>query len=336
MRRMIFAGLCLGFGFPALAQVPLAQVPLALAPTPVLRAAAVVSTDLVRIGDLVENAGTAARIPVFRAPDPGHTGALPVSRVVDAIRSHGILLIETNDLSAVQVTRASRAIPPKQIEERIAEGLASQYGVRDAKKLQLSFDREVKALHLEPGATGDVHLARLTYDPRTGRFDASMDLAPGTVARTQLRYTGTAVETVEVATLTAPLARGQIIKAGDLAIQRRPRAEVGADTALDARAVGLAARRDLRAGQIIRGPDVTKADVVQRNEAVTLVYEVPGIFLTVRGKALESGAEGEVVAVLNIQSKRTVHGTVSGPGQVTIAAPARASNVASAAASPAE
>jgi flagella basal body P-ring formation protein FlgA len=51
---------------------------------------------------------------------------------------------------------------------------------------------------------------------------------------------------------------------------------------------------------------------------VTLVYEVPGITLTVRGKATEGGAEGDVISVLNEQSKRTVQGVVSGPGRVII------------------
>jgi flagellar basal body P-ring formation protein FlgA len=64
-----------------------------------------------------------------------------------------------------------------------------------------------------------------------------------------------------------------------------------------------------------------KPDLVLRNEAVTLIYEAPGLMLTIRGKALESGAEGDLVNVLNIQSKRTVQGTVSGPGQVTMAPP---------------
>ena len=45
---------------------------------------------------------------------------------------------------------------------------------------------------------------------------------------------------------------------------------------------------------------------MQRNETVTINYEVPGIMLTVRGKALEAGADGDVISVLNIQSNRTV------------------------------
>ena len=37
-----------------------------------------------------------------------------------------------------------------------------------------------------------------------------------------------------------------------------------------------------------------------------------------RGKALESGTEGDVVNVMNLQSKRTLSGTVIGRGQVSI------------------
>ena len=61
-----------------------------------------------------------------------------------------------------------------------------------------------------------------------------------------------------------------------------------------------------------------KPEVVQRNDAVTLIYEVPGVTITARGKAVEAGAEGDIVNVLNEQSKRTVQGVVTGPGRVTV------------------
>ncbi|KIZ42976.1 flagella basal body P-ring formation protein FlgA, partial [Rhodopseudomonas palustris] len=50
-------------------------------------------------------------------------------------------------------------------------------------------------------------------------------------------------------------------------------------------------------------------------------YQAVGLYLTVRGKALESGTEGDVVSVLNLQSKRTVSGTVIGHGQVAVSVP---------------
>ena len=57
---------------------------------------------------------------------------------------------------------------------------------------------------------------------------------------------------------------------------------------------------------------------MQRDQTVTLIYEAAGLYLTVRGKAMEGGTEGDVVNVLNLQSKRTVSGVVIGRGQVSI------------------
>jgi flagella basal body P-ring formation protein FlgA len=64
--------------------------------------------------------------------------------------------------------------------------------------------------------------------------------------------------------------------------------------------------------------DLVKPDLVQRDQAVTVVYQSAGLYLTTRGKALDSGTEGDIVNVLNPQSKRTVTGIVTGRGQVTI------------------
>jgi flagella basal body P-ring formation protein FlgA len=112
--------------------------------------------------------------------------------------------------------------------------------------------------------------------------------------------------------------RGEVLKSSDVVVERRPKAEVGADAAGRDRAVGMQARRQLRANQALRVADLAKPDLVQRDQNVTLIYETAGIYLTVRGKALDSGTEGDVVTVLNPQSKRTVTGVVSGRGQVTI------------------
>jgi flagella basal body P-ring formation protein FlgA len=101
-------------------------------------------------------------------------------------------------------------------------------------------------------------------------------------------------------------------------VERRPKAEVGTDAAARDRAVGMQARRQLRAGQAIKTADLVKPDLVQRDQNITLIYEVPGIYITMRGKALDNGTEGDVVNVMNLQSKRTLSGTVIGRGQVSI------------------
>ncbi len=57
--------------------------------------------------------------------------------------------------------------------------------------------------------------------------------------------------------------------------------------------------------------DLMKPEIVQRNDTVTLVYEAPGLMLTLRGQAQEAGALGDTISVLNAQTKRVVQGVVS-------------------------
>jgi flagella basal body P-ring formation protein FlgA len=157
------------------------------------------------------------------------------------------------------------------------------------------------------------------YEPRSSRFDVSFEIANDNVATpTRLRFTGTAIETVEAAVLARNVEHNEVIKFSDVMIERRPKAEVGGDVAARDRVVGMQARKQLRAGQALKTADLAKPDLVTRDQNVTLIYEAVGLYLTVRGKALEGGTEGDVVNVLNLQSKRTVSGVVVGRGQVSI------------------
>jgi flagella basal body P-ring formation protein FlgA len=286
---------------------------------PVLRASVIVAGDVVRIGDVIDNAGPAAQIAIYRAPDLGTTGLLPAAQVISALRAHQVIGVDTRDINEVSVTRLARTFEAKDIELQVARALEHKSGLGAAANLRMSFDRDVQDLRLEASNAGAMTPSAIRFDPRSGRFDVTLEIAnAGSGAPTRLRFTGTAVETVETAVLARDVERNEIIKASDVAVERRPRAEVGTDPATRDRAVGMQARKALRAGQALRTADLARPDLVTRDQNVTLVYEATGIYLTIRGKALEGGTEGDVVSVLNLQSKRTVSGVVSGRGLVSV------------------
>ena len=287
--------------------------------TPRLKELVSVTSEVVRIGDLVENAGMAGTVPVFRAPDLGQTGAVLVQRITDALRPYDLTDIDTEGLSEVVVTRLSRAITRKDIAERIARAVSGQMGYGDPQNISIMIDRDIRVMHVEATATSDLLVSRMNVEPRNGRFDISFELPGSSAARLlPLRFTGTAREMIEVATLTRGLRQGEVIKGSDVTIERRPKAEAGAEGVSPEQAIGLAAKAPMRAGQAVRQSDLMRPLIVLRNEPVTITYEVPGIVLTVRGKAAESGAVGDMLSVLNIQTNRTVQATVTGPGRVTV------------------
>jgi flagella basal body P-ring formation protein FlgA len=287
---------------------------------PALRASITVTGPVVRIGDLIENAGAVADVAIFRSPDLGTRGAVSTDSIVEAIRPHQLVDIDTRGLSEVVVTRASRAISAQEITASIAQALAGQYGLGEARNISVTFDRDVRMLQVEANATGELQVLSLNYDSRTARFDATLDLPTSAeLHRQPARFIGTAIETVAAVAVDHPVEHGEVLKLSDLTILRRPKSEGGAISDI-ADVVGLTPRHELRPGQPLHVADLMKPEIVQRNDSVTIVYEAPGIVLTLRGQAQEPGALGDSINVMNAESKRVVQGVISAPGRITVRA----------------
>lgn len=331
VRSLFVAVLLAVSATPSLAQTP-NQGESVIAP-PTLRASVTVSDDIVRVGDLVDNAGGAASIAIYRAPDLGTTGTLPVAQVLNILRARQIIGVDTRDLKEITVTRLARTVDAKEIEQQVARALERRHGLGNAADIALTFDRDPGDLRLEATNTGTLQPVAVRYDPRSARFDVTFEIGNDAgSAPLKLRFTGTAIETVEAAILTRSVERGDVLKASDVIVERRPKAEVGNDAAIRDSAVGMQVRRQIGAGRALRVPDLVKPDLVTRDQNVTLIYQNGGLYLTIRGKAMDGGAEGDVVSVMNLQTKRTISGVVSGRGQVTISvATPRAAPIADAA-----
>jgi flagellar basal body P-ring formation protein FlgA len=286
---------------------------------PSLKSEATITGDIVRIGDLIDHAGIVASVPVFRSPDLGSTGTVSADDVLEAVRKHALIGVDARGVRDVVVTRASRAIPASAVEDAIVRTLATQFDLGSNKDIVVNFARDMRVLYVEPSAKGDLRVAHIDYDLRSGRFDATIEIPSAGGKRSIVQISGRATATVEIATAARTIDRGTVLRDADLIMERRPRAEVGRDAITKpSQAVGLAARSNLQPGRPIRNAELMKPDLVQRNDTVTIVYEVPGVVLTVRGKAADGGAEGDVINVINEQSKRTLQGVIVGPGRVAI------------------
>ncbi len=118
--RLLFAGVAfaVALGGAAAAQTPSAPA------APALKASVTVSGDIVTIGDLVENAGPVADVPIFRAPDLGTTGAVATDRILDAIRPHQLIGIDTHGLCrSHRNTREPRDYPARHYRPRRASAV---------------------------------------------------------------------------------------------------------------------------------------------------------------------------------------------------------------------
>jgi flagella basal body P-ring formation protein FlgA len=115
------------------------------------------------------------------------------------------------------------------------------------------------------------------------------------------------------------LERGAIISAND--IDRADITVLGSrQTAItDTRdLVGKQLRRSVRQGQPFIGIDVKEADLVRKGDTVSMIVRNGNLAIATAGRALEDGAQDQVIKVQNIASRKIVEGRVSSAGTITI------------------
>jgi flagellar basal body P-ring formation protein FlgA len=279
---------------------------------------AIVSGDVVRMGDLIEGTAHMSTTPLFRAPDPGTTGSVKVEKIAEMARRHGIEgILMDESIREIAVSRTGRLVEQTDIEQAIAKAAAKIYSLGKIEDMQVRLDRDPEPFHLSDEAKAGALLLTFRMDRSTGRFEATVP-SNRTGETTSIR--GTVIPTAEVIVPTRTIQRGEIILPQDVRKARLDRREVGREYQPEMpRIIGQAARKVLAAGTPIADSDLTSPEVVERNSSVLIIYEGDGITLTARGKAMTSGASGDLVSVMNIQTKRVLQGNVTGPSQVTVA-----------------
>ena len=198
----------------------------------------------------------------------------------------------------------------EEVSAAVADALAGR-GAGDRHELDLA-NREVA---VEGGRT-DLSVELLDFDRDSRRFVALVS-----AGGESQRLSGRAFQVFDVPVLIRPMAAGEVIGDADLELRamRGDRLDRNAATS-SAQLVGMTPARGLKAGRAVKVSEVRAPVLVAKGALVTMTLNAPGLTLTAMGRALEEGAEGDFIRVLNVQSKRTVEGVVAGQNQIRIAA----------------
>lgn len=81
---------------------------------------------------------------------------------------------------------------------------------------------------------------------------------------------------------------------------------------------GQEARVVLYPGRPIRSGDIGPPAVVTRNQLVRIVYSAVGLEIAAEARALERGAIGDLVRVMNLSSRATITGQIQTDGSIRV------------------
>jgi len=256
---------------------------------------------------------------LFVAPLPGQTGTIRASRVIEAALKLGIQQIVGNTTGSIIITRQGRHIASSEVDASLRQAIMAK-GEIDQPDYTLINGAGVPDLYVEEGLTGSPTITDLKIDRDTLRFSASVTVqGSATLSKMPLKLEGQISDMMDVPIASHALNKNDIITAGDIRIEKHDRKSMaGISTARPSALKGQAARAPITAGSIITEDLVMKPILVEKAMAVSVTYATGGLHLTLRGKANESGALGDMISVLNPQSKKTLFATVTGPGTVAI------------------
>lgn len=287
-----------------------------------LRSEITVTGNVVTLGDIFDGAGDAARVAVADAPAPGLTADISISRISLAARRNGIAWRNGTGLTHVTVARAGAPVPEMEVSAAISSAImASNPTLPVTAKLQVDFLNGTSGVQVGTEAPRTVKVEQIAFNSRTGNFDALLRAPANDPASPPRRVSGRAYPVADVPVLTRDIAPGDVVRRQDIDWIRLPANRVSQNIiTTEAQLIGMSPRHPLRMGDPLRMSDVEPPVVVTKGAQVDMTYVSGSLTLTARGRALQNGAVGDTVDILNPRSNRTVQGIIEGPNMVRIEA----------------
>ena len=267
----------------------------------------------VRLSDLFDGAASDRRLGP--APPPGERFTVEAPQLAAIARQFGVDWRPATGGERTVVERAGKPLAREAAEAAIRAALAGAGAPQN-----LDIDLAAFAAPMLP-AEGEpvVSVASLDYDRASGRFAAALSIVSTDRSATGMRLVGQAWETIALPVLTRRLSAGAVPATADVSVIRVRSATVRDEIATSpADIVGRALKRPLVAGVPVSLADLGAPLLVHKGALVAMTLDSPGIAVTARGLALDSGGRGERVRVQNPNSRAVMEAEVVGDDRVRV------------------
>ena len=285
----------------------------------ILRDSAVVEGDTLTIGDLFDNAGAKADTVIAPAPKIGRPAVYDALWLANLARQYDIDWRPASQNDHVTVERAGRVITVSEVEDVLRAAVRDYFEKQGAgRKVRVSLDNRQVPLYAAPGAYTDLQVRSLWMDRSGDRFTATV-AASSDPSADVVKVSGRTYEVTTIPVLNRRLGSDEVVRASDLRFKDVRSDLVDPDVITDADAViGLSPRRYAADDVPLKAGDFRPPVVVSKGSLVSMVVQTPYMMLTAQGRAAEDGAMGDVIRVMNTQSKTTVDAVVDGPSRVVV------------------
>lgn len=328
--------------FVALAALTFAAVQTGTAAELRLKTQCTPAAAIVTLGDVADiacpdgrQAAALAAIELFPAPGAGEERVVRVREIQDLLVLRGVNLVEHQFSGASEVAVEAAVAPPHpaairpissaetaRIKRRLCEVLAKYLNEQTSSQQDWGVEFELKEadarLFADPLAP--IQIAGGAA-PWTGsqRFQLAVAGKQGQAPGKSATIDATVRVIAPVVVAVRSLARGAVLREGDVALQRVPAADKlpGSMHALE-QALGHELVRAVGAGLPVTSDALRPPLAVHRGEVVTVLARAGGVRIRTNARARDEGSVGELVAVESLANRSTYYARVTGSREVEV------------------
>lgn len=285
-----------------------------------LKSAIEIKVGTISLADLIDGPAV-PNDPLFGAPLPGKSGTIQATRIAAAFKKATGQTLNFAPDSAVHVARRARIIGEADLTHEITRLIKRDFKLDDP-EIHLLLDDSVNGIAIEEDATAPVSAAITRFDPQSLRFEAQIAVSDSAVLTEKpVTILGFVAADRIVPVAARAIDKGAALGASDIRMERRLRSSLAGKVIISqADLQNRVALSNLAAGDVVTDDLAGRPLLVEKGSFVTVSYEREGLSLSMRGRAAEAGAMGDVISFTNPQSKKTLFGTVTAPGTVRVTA----------------
>lgn len=291
-----------------------------------LRPFSQITGGTVHLADLFDDLGAATDRILGRAPAPGARIVINSPQLAAIARDYNVDWRPQTGGEQAVLERRGDVLSRSTINAVLLQKLAEAGAPADAELVS----PDVQPIVIPFGSAIVPDVSQLSYDAQSGRFTALLCVTVPDMPETQTRISGQVIAMMETVAAAQRLTVGSVLTAADMRPMRVRATSLRGGALSQAAVIGLSAKHDIAAGQLLTSADVMRPLLVTRGMVVRMTLDSDGIALAAEGVAAEAGAEGDRIHIENPVSHRLVEAQVSGPGEVIVAPRAAAIRLAAA------
>jgi len=281
-----------------------------------LRTMTTLHAPVVRLADLFDDAGANANRVLGPGPGPGGRIVVEAAQLGAIARQFGVDWRPMSSADRAVLEWPGRPLRREDAMEAVKNALLAAGASAECEIELPDFSPPLVPLEADPRPV----VSGMDYDAGAGNFSAVLSVTADAMQPINMRVAGRVDDTVELPVATRRLLAGTVLRAEDVHMARVRVALVHTEVLHHAAdAVGMQIRHQIAPGAPLAVNELMRPSMVQRGATVLMLLDSPGIALTAQGQALDSGAIGERIRVLNPVSRAVIEAEVIGPNQVRIA-----------------